>query len=194
MPFNFEPQSIPGVVLIQPKVIGDARGFFMETYKASAWESAGVTSGFMQGNHSRSRRGILRGLHFQLPPYGQAKLVRAVVGEIFDVAVDLRSDSPTFGKWVGVRLSDQNRAMLYIPEWCAHGFLVLSEIAEVVYKTSAEYAPEYERGVMWNDARVSIDWPITEPPSLSDRDLNWPAFDVSVGQLSETAKTKWQVA
>jgi dTDP-4-dehydrorhamnose 3,5-epimerase len=184
MPFTFEPQAIPEVVLVTPKIFGDNRGFFLESFKASEWKAAGLGCQFVQENHSRSCRGTVRGLHFQLPPHGQAKLVRAMVGEIFDVAVDMRRYSPTFGKWVGVTLSAENRAMLYIPEWCAHGFAVLSETADVLYKTSSEYAPPYEHGVMWNDPQIAIEWPISRAEALSDRDSKWPPFEVAAAQLN----------
>lgn len=173
MPFRAEPLAIAGVLLVEPKVFPDARGFFMETYKQSDFAKVGITEIFVQENHSRSSRGILRGLHFQRGSAAQAKLVRAIVGEIFDVAVDLRRDSPTFGKWVGATLSAENKRMLYLPPWCAHGFQVLSEIAEVLYKTSREYAPEHEGGIAWNDPAVCIDWPIAGP-TLSERDQKWP--------------------
>ena len=186
MPFTFEPQAIPEVVLITPKVFGDNRGFFLESFKASEWKAAGLGSSFLQENHSRSSRGTVRGLHFQLPPFGQAKLVRVIAGEIFDVAVDMRRYSPTFRKWVGVSLSAENGSMLHIPEWCAHGFAVLSETADVVYKTSAEYAPQYERGVMWDDAQVGIEWPISRATVLSDRDSKWPPFEIAAAQFDGT--------
>lgn len=173
MPFRAEPLEIAGVLLVEPKVFPDARGFFMETYKQSDFAAVGIRESFVQENHSRSSRGILRGLHFQRGPAAQAKLVRAIVGEIFDVAVDLRRDSPSFGKWVGATLTAENKRMLYLPPWCAHGFQVLSEVAEVLYKTSREYAPEHEGGIAWNDAAVGIVWPITGP-TLSERDQKWP--------------------
>ena len=178
MPFTFERLAIPGVILIEPKVFGDARGFFMETYKQSDFEAHGIPGPLIQENHSMSERGILRGLHYQTGEYAQAKLVRVVVGEIFDVAVDVRAGSPTRGKWVGVTLSRDNRRMLYVPPTCAHGFYVLSETAEVVYKTSTEYAPAHESGVMWDDPAIGISWPLVLAPQLSARDQNWPRFSV----------------
>ena len=174
MPFTFERQAIPEVILIEPKAFSDARGFFMESYKQSDFAPF-VDGSFVQENHSKSQRGILRGLHFQVGPYAQGKLVRAVSGEIFDVAVDVRPDSATRGKWVGAVLSSDNRRMLYVPPWCAHGFCVLSDTAEVIYKTTTEYAPAHESGVMWNDPAIAIDWPI-QSPTVSDRDTKWPAF------------------
>lgn len=178
MPFTFERLAIPGVLLIEPKVFGDARGFFMETYKQSDFEAVGIGSSIVQENHSMSERGILRGLHYQTDEYAQAKLVRVVVGEIFDVAVDIRVGSPTRGKWVGVTLSRDNRRMLYVPPTCAHGFYVLSETAEVVYKTSTEYAPAHESGIKWDDPAIGITWPLVSAPQLSARDKSWPPFSV----------------
>ena len=163
------------MILIKPKVFGDERGFFMETYKKEDFEKAGIKGEFVQDNHSRSRYGVLRGLHFQKEPYAQAKIVRCVRGVIFDVAVDLRRDSPTFGKWVGVILSEFNKHQLYIPRGFAHGFCVLSEVAEVVYKVDNKYAPDYEGGVIWNDEDIGIEWPIDEP-ILSEKDKKWPTL------------------
>jgi dTDP-4-dehydrorhamnose 3,5-epimerase len=176
MPFDFTQLAIPEVLLIAPGVRTDSRGFFMETYKRSDFAAAGVHDIFVQENHSSSVRGVLRGLHFQRPPQAQGKLVRVVSGQIFDVAVDLRADSPTRGKWVGVDLSADDRTMMYIPEWCAHGFCVLSERAEVVYHASTEYSPEHEAGIMWNDPALGITWPVTDP-IVSDRDKQWPLVD-----------------
>lgn len=175
MPFSFESLAIPEVIVIEPLAFGDARGFFMETYRSSDFGANGLGEPFVQENHSRSGRGILRGLHYQRPPYAQAKLVRVIAGEIFDVAVDVRPDSPTRGRWVGVTLSAANRRMLYIPPWCAHGFCVMSDAAEVIYKTTSEYSPAHESGVLWNDPAVGIDWPVASP-ILSERDQNWPRF------------------
>ncbi|MSO56687.1 MAG: dTDP-4-dehydrorhamnose 3,5-epimerase [Acidobacteria bacterium] len=173
MPFNFQPLAIPGVVLIVPRVLDDPRGFFIETYKRSEFAAAGINDVFVQENHSCSERGVLRGLHFQRAPHGQNKLVRVVSGQVFDVAVDLRPDSPTSGHWVGVSLSAADRKSLYIPSWCAHGFCVISNRAEVVYLTSTEYAPDHESGVMWNDPALAIDWPVRNP-IVSERDRRWP--------------------
>lgn len=173
MPFEFTKLAIPEVLLIAPRVQADTRGFFMETYKRSEFAAAGVSESFVQENHSSSQRGVLRGLHFQRRPYGQSKLVRVVSGAIFDVAVDLRPDSETRGCWIGVNLSADDRNMMYIPEWCAHGFCVLSERAEVVYHASAEYSPAHESGIMWNDPELAIAWPVSDP-IVSDRDKRWP--------------------
>lgn len=175
MPFSFQRLEIPEVVLIEPKVFEDGRGFFMETYKFSEFAEFGITERFVQDNHSRSRRGVIRGLHYQNPPKAQGKLVRAVVGEIFDVAVDIRKGSPTYGKWVGERLSAGNKRMLYIPPGFAHGFCVLSEEAEVVYKVTEEYAPEHEAGIIWNDPDIGISWPIANP-IISERDAALPCL------------------
>lgn len=177
MPFTFERLAIPEVVLIEPKVFSDPRGFFMETYKEADFAPF-VAGRFVQENHSKSQQGTLRGLHFQLGPHAQGKLVRAISGEIFDVAVDVRADSETRGRWVGAILSAENHRMLYIPPWCAHGFCVISQTAEVVYKTTTEYAPAHESGVMWDDPALSIDWPIRSP-TISERDKKWPPFLVN---------------
>lgn len=161
--------ALPEVLLITPRVFGDARGFFLESYNANEFARVGITARFVQDNHSRSTRGVLRGLHYQLEQ-PQAKLVRVVRGSIFDVAADIRVGSPTFGRWVGVTLDDDRKQGLWIPEGFAHGFCVLSEEADVAYKTTDFYAPSAERGIIWNDPLLSIDWPIDEP-SLSPKDL-----------------------
>jgi dTDP-4-dehydrorhamnose 3,5-epimerase len=187
MPFQFSRLAIPDVILIEPRVFPDERGFFMESYKYSEFAAFGIKERFVQDNHSHSRKGVLRGLHYQKPPKAQGKLVRVVVGEIFDVAVDIRSargiaragniprakGSPTYGKWVGEVLSAENKRMLYIPPGFAHGFCVLSEVAEVLYKTTEEYAPEYDAGIRWNDPEIGINWPI-EHPILSAKDAGLP--------------------
>lgn len=169
---NFTPTAIPDVILIEPKVFGDARGFFMETYQARTFADAGISCDFVQDNHSGSRRGTLRGLHYQIRQ-AQGKLLRVVAGEIFDVAVDLRRRSPTFGKWVACTLSAENHYMLWVPPGFAHGFYVVSEWAELVYKTSDFYAPEWERAILWNDPDLGIEWPLVEgvSPVLSAKDL-----------------------
>ncbi|MBS1198825.1 MAG: dTDP-4-dehydrorhamnose 3,5-epimerase [Proteobacteria bacterium] len=165
------PLAIPDVVLIEPKVFGDARGFFFESFNAAQFaDTIGLRSIFVQDNHSMSTKGVLRGLHYQLPPKAQGKLVRVTRGEVFDVAVDIRSGSPTFGKWVGSRLSAENKAQLWIPAGFAHGFLVLSESAEFLYKTTEYYAPEYERCIAWNDPAIGIEWPLSDAPQLSIKD------------------------
>lgn len=167
--------ALPGVLIIEPAVHRDARGFFMETYQGSRYRAAGIDMPFVQSNQSRSLRGTLRGLHWQQGAHPQAKLVRAIVGDIFDVAVDVRPDSPTFGKWVGVHMRADNFRQLYIPVGFAHGFCVLSEAAEVEYQCSDVYDPAGERGVMWNDPDLAIGWPLTDP-ILSERDKNHPAL------------------
>ena len=168
---QFSPTAIPDVILIQPQVIGDSRGFFMETYQERKFQEAGIHASFVQDNHSGSRQGILRGLHYQIQQ-PQGKLLRVLAGEIFDVAVDLRRHSPTFGRWVGVLLSAENRQMLWVPEGFAHGFYVCSEWAELFYKATDFYAPQWERTLMWNDATTGIDWPILPDghPVLSAKD------------------------
>ncbi|MHC1602336.1 MAG: dTDP-4-dehydrorhamnose 3,5-epimerase [Methermicoccaceae archaeon] len=176
MPFEFERLSIEDVVLIKPKVFEDERGFFMESYQREAFEEAGIRGEFIQDNHSRSTHGVLRGLHFQHPPYEQAKIVRCTRGVIFDVAVDIRRGSPTFGEHVWAILSEHNHRMLYVPKGFAHGFCVLSEVAEVQYKVDAPYAPDHEAGLIWNDPDVGIQWPIDEP-ILSEKDRRWPTLD-----------------
>lgn len=175
MPFEFIKTDIPDVILVIPKVFEDERGFFMETYKKPDFEEAGIKGDFIQDNHSKSRYGVLRGLHFQKMPYTQAKIVRCIKGVIYDVAVDLRSGSETFGKYVGFILSEFNKYMLYIPRGFAHGFLVLSDEAEVVYKVDNLYAPSYEGGLIWNDPDVNINWPINNP-ILSEKDRKWPTL------------------
>ena len=175
MPFEFKRLEISDVILIKPKVFGDERGFFMETYKKSDFEKMGIKGEFIQDNHSKSKYGVLRGLHFQKDPYAQAKIVRCIRGVIYDVAVDLRKDSPTFGKYVGVILSEFNKYQLYIPRGFAHGFAVLSDVAEVAYKVDNIYAPNHEGGLIWNDPDVGIKWPI-EDPILSEKDKKWPTL------------------
>jgi len=176
---NATPLSIPDVVLLTPKVFGDERGFFFESFNQQAFEAAiGRPANFVQDNHSRSARGVLRGLHYQIQQ-PQGKLVRVVNGEVFDVAVDLRRQSPTFGQWVGAHLSAENKQQLWVPEGFAHGFLVLSEMAEFLYKTTDYYAPEHERSIAWNDADLAIDWPLTETPSLSEKDARADGFQTA---------------
>lgn len=164
-----EPTELPGVLIIVPRVFGDARGFFFESYNQETFRAHGIDTVFVQDNHSKSVRGTLRGLHFQLAPAAQVKLIRCVRGAIWDVAVDIRVGSPTFSKWVGVELTADNFRQLYIPIGFAHGFCVLSEEAEVLYKTSYVYSPSHERGIIWNDPMLNIAWPVAEP-LLSARD------------------------
>ncbi len=177
MPFEFFKTEIPDIILIKPKVFEDERGFFLETYKRSEFIKAGIDVEFVQDNHSKSVKGVLRGLHFQKKPYAQGKLVRCIRGAIFDVAVDIRKGSPTFGKWVGFELSEKNKYMLWIPEGFAHGFLTISDEAEVIYKVSGgEYAPDYDAGINWNDPDIGIKWPVEEVEKiiLSYKDKNLP--------------------
>ena len=174
MPFEFERQKIKDVILIKPKVFGDNRGFFMETYKKSDFYSNGIDVEFNQDNHSKSTKGVLRGLHYQACPYGQAKIVRCGRGRIYDVAVDIRPNSETFGQYVKVELSEDNKHMLYIPVGFAHGFVALSEEVELLYKASGEYNPQADRGVLWNDPDININWDIDFEPILSDKDKVQP--------------------
>lgn len=170
MPYRSTSTSIPEVVILEPTVFGDERGFFYESFNARDFAAlTGVSASFVQDNHSKSAKGVLRGLHYQIQ-HPQGKLVRVVAGEVFDVAVDLRRDSPTFGKWAGVLLSGENKRQLWIPEGFAHGFLVLSESAEFLYKTTDYWYPEYERSLAWNDPEIGIDWPLDAPPRLSAKD------------------------
>jgi dTDP-4-dehydrorhamnose 3,5-epimerase len=167
--------SIPDVLILEPRLFGDDRGFFMESFNQKSWqEQTGLDTTFVQDNHSRSARGVLRGLHYQMPPRAQGKLVRCIFGEVFDVAVDIRRSSPTFGAWVGFRLTAMNKLQMWIPEGFAHGFLVLSEYAEFLYKTTGYYAPELERGLLWNDPELNIDWPVAIAPHLSAKDTILP--------------------
>lgn len=174
MPFIFEKLDINDVVLITPKIFPDERGFFTETYKKSEFCKNGIEAEFVQDNHSKSAQGVLRGLHYQKKPKAQAKLVRCTSGKIFDVAVDLRKDSKTFGKWTGAILSEENKKMLFIPEGFAHGFIVLSDSAELMYKASDEYSPENDRGIRYNDPEINIDWGVEFEPLVSEKDKNQP--------------------
>ncbi|TLX58967.1 dTDP-4-dehydrorhamnose 3,5-epimerase [Stutzerimonas nosocomialis] len=163
--------SLPGVLVIEPKVFGDARGFFYESFNAARFEDAtGIRREFVQDNHSKSQRGVLRGLHYQIQQ-PQGKLVRVIAGEVFDVAVDLRRSSPTFGKWFGIHLNAESHRQVWIPEGFAHGFVVLSETAEFLYKTTDYYAPAHERSLLWNDPALGIEWPIDQAPQLSAKDV-----------------------
>lgn len=169
--------AIPDVVLFEPKVFGDARGFFYESFNENVFaEATGLRPRFVQDNHSKSSKHVLRGLHYQIQQ-PQGKLVRVTQGEVFDVAVDLRSKSPTFGQWVGEILNAENKRMLWVPEGFAHGFVVLSDTAEFLYKTTDFYAPQHERCIIWNDTILRIDWPIGEAPSLSSKDLLGVSFE-----------------
>ena len=165
------PLTIPDIILFEPKVFGDDRGFFFESFNLKSFEEiTGITPTFVQDNHSKSTKGVIRGLHYQLKPKAQGKLLRVIQGDIFDVVVDIRKDSPTFGQWLGEVLSADNKKQLWIPLGFAHGFLTLSETAEVLYKSTDFYAPEFERCIAWNDTEIGIEWPIQNAPLLSGKD------------------------
>ena len=176
MPFQFTPQVIPEVILVEARAFPDERGFFMETFKQSEFARGGIRRNFVQDNFSFSRKGIVRGLHYQLNPAAQGKLVACLQGEIYDVAVDIRRGSPTYGKWVGVVLSAENRRMLWVPEGFAHGFQALSEGTMVWYKVTSEYSPAAERGIRWDDPALSIDWPLRDEALLSPKDRVLPTL------------------
>ena len=169
MPFKFSTMIIPDVVLIEPKIFSDSRGLFVELFKASEFQANNVPAAFVQVNHSRSQKNALRGLHYQLNPKAQAKLISVVRGEIFDVAVDIRRGSPAYGQWAAENLSETDKRMLFIPEGFAHGFCVLSDMAEIIYYCSREYAPESERTILWNDPAIAVPWPV-KVPLLSAKD------------------------
>ena len=169
MPLKITPTQLPAVLIIEPRIFGDARGFFLESWNRKAFADRGLDVDFVQDNHSRSRKGVLRGLHYQLHQ-PQGKLVRVTSGAVFDVAVDLRRSSPKFGYWEGVELSDANQRMLWIPPGFGHGFLVLSETADFLYKATEYYAPEHERCILWNDPEIGIRWPLDGEPALSAKD------------------------
>lgn len=175
MPFEFRKLAVPDVTLVIPKVFGDARGFFLECYKRADFVGAGIGEHFVQDNHSKSAKAVLRGLHYQKAPHAQGKLVRCLQGRIYDVAVDIRKGSPHYGRWVGEELTGENHHLLYVPPGFAHGFLVLSDTAEVMYKCTAEYAPAADRGIIWNDPEIGIAWPLQEP-LLSEKDKALPTL------------------
>lgn len=176
VPFSFKNLEIPEVLMVETTSFPDDRGFFMESFKESVFAENGIDTKFVQDNFSHSLKGVLRGLHFQKNPHAQAKLVTALRGEIFDVAVDIRKNSPTFGKWVGQILSDKNHRLLYIPEGFAHGFCVTSDEADVLYKVNNEYSPEHDRGIIWNDPQINISWP-TKNPIISKKDMDLPLLN-----------------
>jgi dTDP-4-dehydrorhamnose 3,5-epimerase len=182
MPFEFHRLALPEVILVQATRFGDDRGFFMETYKASAFAAGGISLPFVQDNHSHSTRGVLRGLHYQKQPRAQGKLVSVVRGRILDVAVDIRHGSPTYGQWLGCELSAGEGTMLYIPVGFAHGFCVLSDEADVLYKVTAEFDPELDRGIAWNDPDVGVKWPLAEP-TLSAKDAQLPPLRLADNNL-----------
>lgn len=173
MPFRFEKLEIPEVILVEAKAFEDHRGYFVETYKRADFEAHGIPELFVQDNHSYSVRSVLRGLHYQLHPKAQGKLIGVIQGAIFDVAVDIRRGSPTYGCWVGVTLTAKEHRMLYVPPGFAHGFCVVSDEADVVYKVTEEYAPELDRGILWNDPELGIPWPV-QAPLLSPQDACLP--------------------
>ena len=184
---EFIATNLPGVVIVQPKVFGDERGFFMETYRMDKFEAAGIPTRFVQDNHSRSQQGVLRGLHYQIQQ-PQGKLVRVILGEVYDVAVDIRRDSPSFGKWTAAYLSAENKREMWVPPGFAHGFYVLSDWAEVTYKTNDYYAPQWERSIIWDDPQLAIPWPLIDGkhPSLSAKDMKGSSFaeaEVFEGEL-----------
>jgi dTDP-4-dehydrorhamnose 3,5-epimerase len=175
VPFIFKRLEIPDVVLIQPRVFEDARGFFMETYQQREFEKFGIAQPFIQDNHSRSKKGVLRGLHYQKDPMAQGKLVRCTRGAVFDVAVDLRRGSPTYGQWVGRVLSEESKLILWIPRGFAHGYTALEDNTEVFYKTDNLYSVHHERGIIWSDPEIGIQWPMVSP-IVSDKDATFPKF------------------
>ena len=176
MPFNLRRMTIPDVLLIEPKRFEDERGFFAEIYKLSEFSANGISPTFVQDNHSHSVEGVLRGLHYQKDPRAQGKLVSVIKGRIFDVGIDIRRGSPTYGEWVGAILSHEDGRMLYIPPGFAHGFCVLSSEADVIYKVTTEYAPKLDRGIVWNDPMIGIQWPISDP-ILSSKDAGLPSLE-----------------
>lgn len=173
MSFHFEPLEIPDVVLVRLRRHEDPRGFFQETYRRSAFVAAGIADAFVQDNSARSTRGVLRGLHYQIPPVAQGKLVGVATGRIFDVAVDLRTESPTYTKWVGHTLDADAGELIWIPPGFAHGYVALSDVADVLYKVTAEYAAHFDRGIRWNDPAIGIEWPIANPV-VSEKDRSQP--------------------
>jgi dTDP-4-dehydrorhamnose 3,5-epimerase len=175
VPFSFDRLDIAGLVVIQPKIFPDGRGFFLESYKASEFSKAGIKAQFIQDNHSFSVKGVLRGLHYQLPPFAQGKLVRVLEGRVWDVAVDIRSNSRTRGKWFGIELTADDHRMFYIPEGFAHGFVTLSERAQFFYKCTAEYNKEREAGIRWDDPTLGIRWPMSEV-TVSEKDRALPLW------------------
>ena len=168
--------AIPDVLIVEPQVFGDERGFFFESFNKQSWQKeTGLTTEFVQENHSRSGKNVLRGLHYQIQQ-AQGKLVRVIAGEVFDVVVDIRKSSPTFGHWTGIHLSAENKKLFWVPAGFAHGFLVLSEVAEFLYMTTDYYAPQHERAILWNDSELAIDWPLEGEPLLSDKDREARSF------------------
>ncbi|MFY9225886.1 MAG: dTDP-4-dehydrorhamnose 3,5-epimerase [Blastocatellia bacterium] len=182
MAFTLTKMTLPEVLLLSPKIYPDNRGFFLESYNKREFAELGILPEFVQDNFSRSFKGVLRGLHYQADPMAQGKLVRCVRGEIFDVAVDIRKSSPNYGKWVAANLSEENQHQLYVPPGFAHGFCVLSDIADVMYKATNFYAPGLDRGVLWSDKTIAIDWPV-DNPILSEKDNNLPNLADALDQF-----------
>jgi dTDP-4-dehydrorhamnose 3,5-epimerase len=176
MPFTFRKLDMDGLVLITPNVFGDGRGYFAEIYKHSEFKKNRIDRVFVQDSHSMSKKGVLRGLHYQLRPVEQGKIIRVIGGEIFDVAVDIRKGSQSYGKWFGTRLSEENRFMLFIPPGFAHGFVTLKDNTEILYKMTNEYSKKHERGIIWNDPEINIKWPIKNPV-VSDKDTKFPRLE-----------------
>jgi dTDP-4-dehydrorhamnose 3,5-epimerase len=185
VPFTFEPVGLPGLMIVTPRVFPDQRGFFLESYKESEFSAAGITLRFVQDNQSSSERGVLRGLHYQLPPFAQGKLVHVIRGRVWDVAVDVRRGSSTFGRWFGIELSAEDHRMFYIPPGYAHGFVTLSETAHFFYKCTSEYHKESERGIRWDDPTLAIGWPL-EDVKVSERDRGLPLLSDAALFRSET--------
>lgn len=183
MPFNFLETPIKDLIVIEPKVFNDDRGYFLETYKKSDFIEVGITDEFCQDNHSFSAKGVLRGIHFQIGASAQGKLVRVVKGSVWDVAVDLRSDSKTFGEWYGIELTEENKKMFYIPPGFGHGFVTLEDNTHFLYKCTAEYDPKSDSGVIWNDSDLNIDWPLKDRLSFSEKDLVLQSFKEFKGKL-----------
>ncbi len=188
MPVTLTRLTIPEVILVEPRVFSDERGYFLEIYKHSQFSAGGIPEHFVQTNHSHSSYGVLRGLHYQLAPMAQAKLVGCVHGAIFDVAVDIRRNSPTYGQWMGEILSAENHRLLYLPPGFAHGFCVLSPEADVVYQVTVEYSYQHDRGILWNDPAIGVAWPIAEP-RLSEKDLRQPLLTQAENNLIYSPNT-----
>jgi len=182
MPFQFEKTEIPEIIYIIPKIFDDDRGFFLETYRYTDFSNNGIKEIFVQDNYSKSTKNVLRGLHYQTEPKAQGKLVRCVKGKILDVGVDIRKKSPTYKKYIAKILSEENKALLYIPPGFAHGFLTISDEAEIHYKTTEEYSKENDAGIIWNDKEINVDWPI-KTPNLSEKDINLPTLKNSENNI-----------
>lgn len=189
MPFSFRRLEIPDVLLITPNIFEDERGFFMETYKLSEFKKLGVEYNFVQENFAKSKKNVLRGLHYQLEPKSQGKLVRCVRGKVWDVAVDIRKGSPWYGKWVKVEMSEENKNILWVPRGFAHGYVSVEEDSEILYLTTEEYAPQFERGILWNDPTLKIDWGV-DSPIVSQKDGKLPLLEKTENNFVYWEKTK----